>query len=133
VLHLAGEMKEPAVDDVSAKASVAVYLNDSSERDRGFRAGDAALRIAARFTIPAPLDQRQTHAALEGIYVQLNVGGDLYPAADYTLRYRGAGHRSLSIGDVVVIGESAFAVSRCGFDPITAVDLTAATRRATAS
>lgn len=107
-------------------ASVAVYLNDSRASTFGFTPDDSQLRLAARFTIPAPADARAAVEALEGIYVQLNIGGDLVAALDYTEGYRAAGNRSLSVGDVVVIGEAAFAVARFGFEPISAAALSAA-------
>jgi len=107
-------------------AAVAVYLNDSRDSMLGFDPADAQLVLAARFTIPAPSTAEEVAAALEGIFEQLNVGGELIAAFDYTVDYRAAGHRSLSVGDVVTIGETAFAVARFGFDTIPAAVLTAA-------
>ncbi len=107
-------------------ASVAVYLNESRDSILGFNSASAELRLAACFTIRTPADARAAVEALEGIYVQLNIGGDLVEALDYTEGYRAAGNRSLSVGDVVVIGEAAFAVARFGFEPTSAAALSAA-------
>jgi len=108
------------------QASVAVYLNDARDSFLGFDPAQAQLRLVARFTIPAPRDARAAMGALEDVYVQLNVGGELVEPCAYTVDYRAAGHRSLSVGDVVVIGETAFAVARFGFDPVGAAALSVA-------
>jgi len=118
----------------SVTAALAViYLNDSRDSYLGFDRTTARLRLAARFLIPAPESAAAVAAALEDIFVQLNVGGDLVPAADYTLEYRAAGHRSVSVGDVLVIGECAFTVARFGFDRLPASDLSSATAQQQAS
>ena len=116
----------------TGSASVALYLNESRDSILGFNSAAAELRLAACFPIPAPTDRAAAMTALEDIYVQLNVGGDLVEALDYTVDYRAAGNRSLSVGDVVVIGETAFAVARFGFDTISSADLSTA-RTAAAS
>ena len=56
------------------------------------------------------------------IFDQLNNYGEPDGPPGQTLwamRYRQAGHRSLSVGDVVVIGESAWAVDLVGWLPVT--------------
>lgn len=111
-------------------AAAWVYLNESRDSYLGFDPMTAQLRLVARFLIPAPESAAALTAALEDIYVQLNVGGELVAAADYTLEYRAAGHRSVSVGDVLVIGESAFTVARFGFDSLPAGELSAATAQA---
>jgi hypothetical protein len=71
--------------------------------------------------ITASLDayDAQFTAQLGAIYEQLNIGGDLVPATEWTQAYRAAGNRSLSVGDVIVLDEhKAFAVARFGFDKI---------------
>jgi hypothetical protein len=70
-------------------------------------------------TITHQLNDGVPIAALEMIFEQLNVGGVLVPAAPWTEMYRATGYRSLSVGDVVVIGETAYAVSSLGWERIT--------------
>src|SRR6201999_1275424 len=58
-------------------------------------------------------------AVLGAIYEQLNVGGDIVPATEYTQAYRAAGNRSLSVGDVIVLDDHrCYAVDRIGFKKI---------------
>lgn len=107
-------------------ATVVVYLNDSRDSMLGFDPTTAQLHPATRFTLPAPTDSQAMRAMLESIYLQLNVGGDIVTATAYTERYRSEGNRSLSVGDVVVIGETAFAVARFGFDTVSSAALSTA-------
>lgn len=50
------------------------------------------------------------------VWDQLNIDN---PAADWAQKYRKEHHRSLSVGDVVVIGEQAFCCDRAGWSPVT--------------
>jgi hypothetical protein len=55
---------------------------------------------------------------LNKVFEQLNVGGEMYPAEAYTVTYRLAGNRSLSVGDVITFGEitqKAFGVEPSGW------------------
>jgi hypothetical protein len=108
--------------------TVKVYLNENS----GFRAFNpfrAELRLAVEFQLDDTAPEfvfdddptltneeadiayraaRDEHATwvmpfLNRIYEQLNVGGDMFPAEPYTVEYRMAGNRSLSVGDLVVL------------------------------
>lgn len=107
-------------------AAVTIYLNESADAVLGFDPATARLRIAARFTVAAPSSAQDAAASLEQIYTQLNIGGDVVAATDYTRDYRAAGNRSLSMGDVVVLGETAFTVARFGFDIISSAALATA-------
>lgn len=66
---------------------------------------------------------------LNPVYEQLNVGGDVIPAEEYTTAYRAAGNRSLSVGDVVVIGNEAFTVARFGFTAVRNIEVRFSARR----
>ena len=107
-----------------------IYLNQTSNF-RAFNPFRAELLLAVEFEIDAiapeflfdaeafkDLDNDEFDAAyraardkhsewifpvLNRIYEQLNVGGDIFPAEAYTVDYRMAGHRSLSVGDLVVL------------------------------
>lgn len=108
-------------------ATTTVYLNDADASFLGFnRAAPARLRAAATFNLPIPTgarpQQTAVHAALERIFDELNCE----PTTSWAAGWRHAGHRSLSVGDVVVIGETAWAVASIGWNPISGDDLAAA-------
>jgi hypothetical protein len=63
------------------------------------------------------------HTSYELVFEQLNIDS---PECAWALRYRGARHRSLSVGDVVVIGEAPWACCAAGWKRITTDDLHAA-------
>lgn len=102
---------------------IKVYLNDPADRFARFMEFDPAsarLRLAAEFT----LDVQVTPMCVLGlIYEQLNVGGDMVEATEWTKVYRANGNRSLSVGDVVVLGETAWSVDSLGFSTISTDDL----------
>ena len=81
-----------------------VYLNHGPDNFFGLNA-TAQLRQTAQFDLTA--------AQLQSL------------AADWAIAYREAGHRSFSIGDVAVVGETAFACDS-GWTRISADDLAAA-------
>lgn len=103
---------------------IQVYLNTTAEGFAGFHNefSAPAVRLATRFTLKDPavaqLQDGVPVAVLEKVFEQLNVGGDLVPAEEWTVAYRAAGNRSLSVGDVVVVGESAFACASVGWEPL---------------
>jgi hypothetical protein len=115
--------------------TVKVYLNEGDDHFFGFRNkfGNApALRLAAQFDLldePALQPDREPTRILNHVYEQLNVGGDMVPAEPWTTVYRVNRNRSLSVGDVVVVGESAWAVASCGFESITTEALVAAIQK----
>lgn len=104
-----------------------VYLNDGDDHFSGFnRYAPAKLREAARFDLEI-LDHVPTQhvipGALEIVFEQLNIPS---PHHSWAIAYRRAGQRSLSVGDVVVIGETAWACASSGWDLLTADQLHAA-------
>lgn len=105
-----------------------VYLGTNfRDSSAGFnRLAPTSLRLAARFELPdelaTVLSAGAPILALEHVYEQLNRGSGaiLEPwASEYLI----GTNRSLSVGDVVVIGETAYAVAGFGFDRITTDDL----------
>jgi len=110
-----GSFGEVGAAGEARTARVQVFLNDAHGSFSGFDEVNARLRPAAVFDIAAPSDSAALFVALEDIFTQLNVGGDVFAATEYTTKYHAAGNRSLSVGDVVVVGESAYSVARCGF------------------
>jgi hypothetical protein len=99
-----------------------VYLNEGQDWFQPFNPDTAKLRLAASFDFQP--NCKDPLPDLNDIFEQLNVGGeDFCPAEPYTLDYRRAGNRSLSVGDVVVLGETAWAVARFGWDIIPTSDL----------
>ena len=66
--------------------------------------------------------QKAIMEALETIFVELNDE----PTQQWAQDYRAAGNRSLSVGDVVVLGEAAWVVAPVGFERISSDDLATA-------
>ena len=103
-----------------------VYLNDGADHFLGFAAARAKLREAARFTLELAADvpaQHLTNPALEIVFEQLNIDA---PTTAWALRYRLARNRNLSVGDVVVIAETAWACASAGWTRVTTDELHAA-------
>jgi hypothetical protein len=99
----------------TTKLNVRVDLNHTALEP--FDPATAALRLAL-VTIIEVEDELPVSHVLGKTFEQLNVGGDLIAATKYTEDYRAAGHRSLSVGDVVVVAEQPWAVGRFGWDPV---------------
>lgn len=100
-----------------------VYLNQARRQGLGFGHFEPAkLYAAAAFTLTATgrPSHEQTTAALETVFEQLNIDD---PDQPWAIKYRMAGHRCLSVGDVVVIGETAWACAGSGWDLLTADQL----------
>lgn len=95
-----------------------VYLNESPDHFFGYKDGDMLITAAAFDVDDDAVTARATGgvpaAALEMIFRELN----LEPTVDWSVRYRADRHRSLSVGDVVVLGETAWAVASCGWNPV---------------
>lgn len=95
-----------------------VYLNESPDHFFGYTEGDLLITAAVFDVDDAAVTARTADgvpmAALELIFRELN----LEPTVDWSERYRADGHRSLSVGDVVVLGETAWAVASCGWNPV---------------
>ena len=109
-------------------ATVTVYLNDKTDFFGPVDAATAQLREAARFDVDAPATATELNWLLSSVFEQLNIDA---PAADWARRYRDERNRSLSVGDVVVVGETAWAVARLGWDQITSDALAAGLGRQT--
>jgi len=95
---------------------VTVYLNESEDHFFGYEPG-CQLREAAAFVVPSSLlgAGRGPNSVLELVFSELNVD---YPSEQWARDYRTRRNRSLSVGDVVQIGESAYAVAGCGWDNV---------------
>ena len=101
-----------------------VYLNDGAARLLGFNTyALAQLRQAAHFDLQI-LDHARAEyvapGALEIVFEQLNIP---HPQHAWAVDYHRAGHRNLSVGDVVVLGETAWACAEVGWTPISADEL----------
>jgi len=109
------------------RITTTVYLNEGGDHFFGFNThAPARLHQAAHFDLEI-LDQAPADAvvpgALEIVFEQLNIPR---PQHAWALHYRLAGHRSLSVGDVVMLGETAWACDSVGWTPISADELRAA-------
>lgn len=103
-----------------------VYLNRDFLHDPNELA-PGCLYPVLRFDLPVPAggppSQAAITATLETVFEQLNIDE---PTESWALKYRLAGNRSLSVGDVVCIGETAWAVAICGWQTLTSAQLAAA-------
>lgn len=90
---------------------VTIFLNEARGSFDGF---DANAELVDGFTFTTA-----EGTTLDEVYTLANVGGDLYPHTAWSAEYRRTGHRSLSVGDVVQMGDNGyFAVARAGFDHV---------------
>lgn len=103
---------------------VKVYLNDGKDHFYGFHnqfANNPELTMVHSFEmsewpgVPPKMD-----SVLSYVYESLNVDD---PAAKWAKEYRAKYLRSLSVGDVVAIGEAAWSVEPIGFKRITTEEL----------
>lgn len=84
---------------------------------------DVAPREAPDSELSAPAQQQQAiTAALERIFDELNEE----PSTGWAQAYRADGNRSLSVGDVVVLGETAWVVAPIGYERVSTEDLATA-------
>jgi hypothetical protein len=132
---------------------VTIHLNEApGSYIRGFVPSKAELVDAGTYDLPdfeyiptfaglvTVMEPEAARAEQEGyamsvlnrIYEQLNIGGDLIPAQPYTEAYRAAGHRSLSVGDLVTLDttdqsllgfQGTYAVEKIGFSKVPAARL----------
>ncbi|KPN46869.1 hypothetical protein [Mycobacterium intracellulare] len=97
-------------------ATVTVYLNDGPNRFDGFDpAGPLRLRPVTRFAVQIAdhvPTEHITEGVLEIVFEQLNID---QPQHQWARAYRAGGYRSLSVGDVVVVGETAWACCPVGW------------------
>jgi hypothetical protein len=96
---------------------VKVYLN-ANERESfmdGFKEADP-LVLAAEYRVGVEMiDSGSANPILNQAFRELNIDD---PTAEWAVEYRARGRRSLSVGDVVVVGEIAYAVDRVGWKPV---------------
>ncbi|TXI65331.1 hypothetical protein [Mycolicibacterium mageritense] len=96
-----------------------VYLNDSPGHFFGYEEGHTLTEVA-EFALDADLTAQISEygvpaAALGVVFRELNIDD---PTADWAIKYRDDRNRSLSVGDVVVLGETAWAVAGCGWTKV---------------
>lgn len=97
--------------------TVKVYLNENIHESflRGYAPGDP-LRLAASWDQSIPSD---IAALLEHVFDELNVDE---PTTDWAWYYRAQRNRSLSKGDVVSIGETAWSCESVGWKQVSMSD-----------
>lgn len=114
---------------------VRIYHNEArgsfmADADEVSQLGE--LHLAFEFEmddLAEPTDRVEINKTLEGIYHQLNID---IPTAEYAVAYREDRNRSLSVGDVVKLGDEVafpFAVERMGFEAIANAALAVGLRR----
>jgi len=92
------------------EVSVTVYLNEGRNRFWKYEPGDQLDQVLA-IEMDLPVD-RNVLTLLEILFEQLNVDE---PRAEWAKEYRRRRNRSLSVGDVVVLGETAWACQSVGW------------------
>lgn len=100
-----------------------VYLNEPASQLAGFgKLAPATLYAAASFTlaVSGPPNAEQIKAELRKVFEQLNIDD---PEQPWAIQYQRDVHRAFSVGDVVVIGETAWACAPTGWDLLTADQL----------
>lgn len=103
----------------------AVYLNEARDRRWvGFTTPEPTdLHLAGRFELEINDELRgeaRLEAAREIIFKQLSLN---IPTATWALKYRLTGYRSLSIGDVIVIDDTAWLCQAAGPKPFNTAQL----------
>ncbi len=96
---------------------VQILLNISRDSFFGFdnTFSPAVLRNVLTYEV-AVTASTSVGSILEQAFEQLNVGGEPgYPATEWCKFYRLNGNRSLSKGDVVIVGETAFSCESAGW------------------
>jgi hypothetical protein len=96
---------------------VRVYLNQN-ERESfmdGFKSTDPLICATSYFVTADRIDGGSVNGILNEAFAELNRDE---PTANWARVYRARGRRSLSVGDVVVIGEIAYAVERVGWKAV---------------
>ena len=103
---------------IEDKVYVQVYLNEREDGLNfmyGFQPDDK-LRLAAEYYTDASLIQDgQAFTVLNRAFTQLNIDT---PTEPWAIEYRRRRNRSLSVGDVVVVGEVAYACESVGWKAV---------------
>lgn len=110
---------------------IKIYLNDGEDHFFGFKnqfANSPELTMVHEFEVTetelawvnGPITKDKMMQALEWVWVELN---HPWPESALAKQYRAKQLRSLSVGDVVAIGEMAFACESAGWEKITTEEL----------
>ena len=99
---------------------VKIYTNDGPDHWFGFLKSDPELTLVFKLNIgwEDPYTGRFPFDLLEFVFEQTNIG-----ETDFAKEYRAKQLRSVSVGDVVVVGETAFACESVGWKKITTEQL----------
>ena len=103
---------------IEDRVYVQVWLNqcdDGMNFLRGFRADDKLMLAVEYYADFALVGDGSANPVLEEAFEQLNIDE---PTAEWAQAYRQARMRSLSVGDVVVVGEVAYACASVGWEPV---------------
>lgn len=112
---------------------VKIYLNDGEDHFFGFKnkfANSPELTMVHEFEITeteiawvnSPLGHKAILSILDWIFQELNIGEE----SELATQYRAKRLRSLSVGDVVVLGELAFSCDSAGWGKVTTEELNSA-------
>ena len=102
---------------IEDKVYVQVWLNEAEDGTNflGYKPHHP-MRLAAEYYTDAELVQAgSANPALEQAFIQLNIDS---PTEDWAKEYRANRYRSLSVGDVVVVGELAYACESVGWKSV---------------
>ena len=101
---------------------IKIYLNDGEDHFFGFRnkfANSPELTMVYSFEVSEwPGVRPDIHAALAWVFMEFNSG-----EGKFANEYRAKRLRSLSVGDVVTIGETAWACESVGWSAVSSTDL----------
>jgi hypothetical protein len=100
--------------DRALRTQVAVYLNEGEDHFNGYRDGDALHKVYEYELSGTPDPEAIAGQAFRMFNAPEECLVD--DERQHAMRYRAGQNRSLSVGDVVVVGEVALAVARAGFD-----------------
>ena len=106
----------PVEDLYSEPVTLSVYLNEAAPQSftRGYRTGDP-LRQVVEVPLSAPNREPRLELAVTAVY-DLN---DPVSPLEWVQEYRGAGNRNFGVGDVIAVGEDAWALGKTGWAPVT--------------
>lgn len=111
---------------MSAAVTVTIYLNDNTDFHTGFDITAAKLRRVVAFDVEIPCDADGFESLRNEVFSQLNIDT---PDKPWAQLYRAGRNRSLSVGDVIVVGESSWAVAPIGWTQLSGTDVAAAMAR----
>lgn len=101
--------------------NITVLHNTHEDHHFGYRPGHPLTVVAEYDTVPDTNAFVADMVACEEAFRLFNIGDDptFGEPSEIAVQYRRRRNRSLSVGDVVVVGTNAYAVASFGFDPIT--------------